>query len=247
MPEGHVGDHLLDAWRTVMPPRDDPFGPLPPVLVVLTVVSGFVDAFSYLELRHTFVANMTGNVVFLAFSLGGSREFVWWASLLAVAAFVVGALAGGRIAHVFGAHRGRHLHLAASVQTVLVAATCVLGAFLDRPYRDAAAAAMIVVLAVGMGLQNATVLALAVPGLTTTVLTRTIAGLMADSAAGGGQIGRRIVSVVSLFVGALMGALLIEHGYGRWELLVAVALLLVVVAAMARTRGSTAPWTRKKL
>ncbi len=61
-----MGDHLRDAWHTVIPARDDPFGPLPPLMVVLTVGSGFVDAFSYLELRHTFVANWTGNVVLLA-------------------------------------------------------------------------------------------------------------------------------------------------------------------------------------
>jgi uncharacterized membrane protein YoaK (UPF0700 family) len=38
-------------------------GPLPVFLVALTVVTGLVDAFSYLRLGHVFVANMTGNVV----------------------------------------------------------------------------------------------------------------------------------------------------------------------------------------
>jgi uncharacterized membrane protein YoaK (UPF0700 family) len=41
-------------------------GPLPVLLVCLTVVTGLVDAFSYLSLGHVFVANMTGNVVFSA-------------------------------------------------------------------------------------------------------------------------------------------------------------------------------------
>ena len=41
------------------------FGPLPPLLVVMTVVTGIVDAVSYLALGHVFVANMTGNVAFL--------------------------------------------------------------------------------------------------------------------------------------------------------------------------------------
>jgi hypothetical protein len=43
---------------------DRPHGPLPALLVVcMTVVTGLVDAFSYLSLGHVFVANMTGNVV----------------------------------------------------------------------------------------------------------------------------------------------------------------------------------------
>jgi uncharacterized membrane protein YoaK (UPF0700 family) len=52
---------------------DRSHGPLPALLVCLTVVTGLVDAFSYLSLGHVFVANMTGNVVFLGFALAGSR------------------------------------------------------------------------------------------------------------------------------------------------------------------------------
>ena len=47
-------------------------GPLPLLLIGLTVVTGLVDAFSYLCLGHVFVANMTGNVVFLGFALSGA-------------------------------------------------------------------------------------------------------------------------------------------------------------------------------
>ncbi len=51
-------------------------GPLPVLLVALTVVTGLVDAFSYLSLGHVFVANMTGNVVFLGFGLAGAAPVV---------------------------------------------------------------------------------------------------------------------------------------------------------------------------
>jgi len=67
---------------------DRPHGPLPLFLVCLTVVTGLVDAFSYLRLGHVFVANMTGNVVFLGFGLAGVGEISIVASLLAVLAFV---------------------------------------------------------------------------------------------------------------------------------------------------------------
>ena len=51
-------------------------GPLPPLPIGLTVVSGLVDAVSYLGLGHVFVANMTGNVVFLRFVAGGAGAFM---------------------------------------------------------------------------------------------------------------------------------------------------------------------------
>jgi hypothetical protein len=41
---------LRDAWRTLVPDLDAPHGPLPAVLVALTVVTGLVNAFSYLAL-----------------------------------------------------------------------------------------------------------------------------------------------------------------------------------------------------
>ncbi len=47
----------------MVPAAGDPHGPLPPLLLALTVVTGLVDAFSYLVLGQVFVANMTGNVV----------------------------------------------------------------------------------------------------------------------------------------------------------------------------------------
>ncbi len=83
---------LVDAWRTIVPRKDDPHGPLPPLLVSLTVVTGLVDAFSYLTLGHVFVANMTGNVVFLAFALAGATGFSATASALALGSFALGSL-----------------------------------------------------------------------------------------------------------------------------------------------------------
>ncbi len=41
---------------------------LPLLLHIATVTTGLIDAISYLGLGHVFTANMTGNVVFLAFA-----------------------------------------------------------------------------------------------------------------------------------------------------------------------------------
>jgi hypothetical protein len=45
---------------------------LPIALLVLTLVTGLVDAVSYLGLGHVFTANMTGNVVLLGFAVSPS-------------------------------------------------------------------------------------------------------------------------------------------------------------------------------
>jgi hypothetical protein len=72
------------------PPIADPKDPLPLVLIVLSAVTGLVDAVSVLGLGQVFVANMTGNTVFLGFAVGGAPGFevpryVWrcWRSSLA--------------------------------------------------------------------------------------------------------------------------------------------------------------------
>jgi hypothetical protein len=165
-----LADHLRDAWHTVAPRHDDLHGPLPGLLVPVTVVTGLVDAFSYLELGRVFVANMTGNVVFLSFALGGTAGFLWWASLLAVFAFLAGALLGGRITHAAGGHRGRHLLIAAGAQSAITFAAFVVAVNCPLPYDDPALSTLIILLGIAMGLQNATARALAVPDLTTTVL-----------------------------------------------------------------------------
>ena len=74
--------------------------PVPQLIVslaALTVVSGVVDAVSYLGLGHVFTANMTGNVVLVGFAAAGAPGFSVAASLTALGVFVIGAAGGGRI------------------------------------------------------------------------------------------------------------------------------------------------------
>src|SRR6266516_1622538 len=75
--------------------------------------------------------------------------------------------------------------------------------------------ALIVLTALAMGLRNATVRRLAVPDMTTTVLTLTLTGLAADCSLAGGanpHVGRRVASVLLMFAGAAAGALLLPLG-----------------------------------
>ncbi len=184
---------------------------LPGLLLTLTAVTGLVDAVSYLRLDHVFVANMTGNVVFIGFGLVGAVGISASASLVAIAAFLLGAVGGGRLIRRRGDHRGRHHTIAAAIGLPGL----ILALLIDLGWGVDAAAPrylLTVVLAATMGLQNATARALAVPDLTTTVLTLTLTGLAADSRMGAGRAsrpGRRWASVLAMFAGALVGALLV--------------------------------------
>ena len=160
---------LADVRGTLVPERESRHGPLPPLLVALTVVTGLVDAFSYLALGHVFVANMTGNVVFLGFALVGAPGFSIGASLVALASFWSGALVGGKVHSLLEKNRARLLTAAASMQAVLLAASVVLAALAGNAVTAGFRYALIVVLGLAMGIQNATARKLAVPDMTTKI------------------------------------------------------------------------------
>src|SRR6267154_5894033 len=70
---------------------------IPCALLGLTVVTGLVDAVSFLSLGHVFTANMTGNIVFLAFATVHVSGLSIARSLTALLAFLMGAILGGRV------------------------------------------------------------------------------------------------------------------------------------------------------
>jgi uncharacterized membrane protein YoaK (UPF0700 family) len=197
-----------EARETVWPVKNGPDGPLPPLLLSLTLVTGLVDAASYVNLGHVFVANMTGNVVFLGFAIGGAKGLSLWASLVALAAFLSGSLAAGRLGGRFAGRRLQLLRTALAAQLVFLAVATVLAE------ADVTRYVLIALLGIAMGIQNSTARKLAVAELTTTVLTMTLTGIAADSALAGGagsKIGRRILAVAAMLIGALVGALLAIH------------------------------------
>ena len=109
-----------------------------------------------------------------------------------------------------------------------------LAAIFGQPPPQDARYALIVPLAVAMGIQNATARRLAVPDLTTTVLTLTLTGIAADSRLAGGTGGhpaRRLIAVTAMFTGALLGALLVIHVDLVLPLSIAAALIAICVLA----------------
>jgi uncharacterized membrane protein YoaK (UPF0700 family) len=210
------------------------------------MVTGLVDAVSYLKLGHVFVANMTGNVVFLGFAVADAQDFSVPASLTAIAAFLVGALGGGRLGTSLGHHRGHYLAIATYVKIALVGAALIVSLLTIDPAGDLVQYALIALLALAMGVQNATARRLGVPDLTTTVLTLTLTGLAADSTLAGGKNpnpGRRMVAIASMFLGAAVGAFLLFHVGVSAVLALALALLVVNGIAAYRLASSSDAWT----
>jgi uncharacterized membrane protein YoaK (UPF0700 family) len=225
--------------------KDDRHGPLPPLLLVLTMVTGLVDAVSYLKLGHVFVANMTGNVVFLGFAVADTQEVSFPASLVAIAAFSAGALAGGRLGLSVGHHRGRLLAIAIFIEAALVGMILVVSAATLDPKGEIVRYALIVLLALTMGIQSATARRLGVPDLSTTVLTSTLTGLAADSTLAGGKntrLDRRLVAIAAMFVGAAVGAFLVFNVGVRAVLALALVLLALTAIAAYRLSSTSAAW-----
>ena len=213
--------------------------------MALTVVTGLVDAVSFLGLGHVFTANMTGNVVFLGFAVAGAPGLSIPRSLTSLVAFLFGAVAGGRIGVAMAAGTRRRWLLTIAVAE---AALLFVAAVASVGYDVASAApasrlyAVIILTAVAMGLRNATVRRLAVPDMTTTVLTLTLTGLAADSTLAGGRnprLGRRVASVLLMFGGAAVGTLLLR-GSLALPLIVSGVCVLVATAAYAASPASTA-------
>ena len=84
---------------------------------------------------------------------------------------------------------------------------------------SAARLTLIGLLALAMGGQNAVVCRLAVPDLTTTVLTLTVTGLVADSTPRSVRT-RRLISILAMLVGALTGGVMFALGHSRRAALV---------------------------
>jgi uncharacterized membrane protein YoaK (UPF0700 family) len=214
-----------------MSETEDPPHSLVATLATLTVIGGFLDAVSYLGLGHVFTANMTGNVVLVGFAAAGAPGFSVLANLCALGCFIVGAAVGGRVDRRVGSQRtmlvGEMTLEGFLIGVAAVISACVAGIGAGWPRYT-----IIAVLSFAMGMRNVSVRRMAVDGMTTTVLTTTLTGLISESALAGGtspNTARRATSVLCMFAGALAGATLLLHVSAPWAL--GVAALLAFGAA----------------
>jgi len=205
------------------------------ILLAMTAVTGMVDAVSFLALGRVFTANMTGNVVLLGFALAGGPGLSISRSSVALIAFLSGGVLGGRVACDESSWR-HWADRAFTLEAVLlgVAAVMAVGISSGAPATQLQIDAVITSTGVAMGLRNAIVRKLAVPDMTTTVLTLTITGLAADSSLAGGdnpRWQRRVAAILAMTLGAFAGARL---GARSIALPLAVSCAIAAMCAAAR-------------
>jgi uncharacterized membrane protein YoaK (UPF0700 family) len=244
-----MNSFLSDVKDTLLPNRDAKDGPLPPMLIVMTLVTGLVDAFSYLVLGHVFVANMTGNVVFIAFALAGAKGFSIPSSLLALGSFIAGTVGAGRIVSRMNLNRGRLLSSITGIQSIFLAVGFLLSLVSRSHISSYYAYGLIIALRVSMGMQNSAARKLAVPDLTTTVLTLTITGIGEDArfiGGSGSKAGRRLTAVFAMFFGALLGSLLILYSSLVFPILFAFSLISVVALLTGVFSDQKSSWFHSK-
>ena len=238
---------LSDIRQTLIPGSDSRHGPLPSMLVCMTIVTGLVDSFSFLRLGHVFVANATGNILFIGFALAHVPGFSIVESLLSLVAFIIGASFGGKLNSQFEGNRGKILGGSTSLQAMLLAVAVVLSLVCTVPVQSGYRSAFIAVLAIAMGIQNAAARKVAVPDLTTTVLTLTITGLGADSVlvgSSGSRAGRRLVAIAAMSVGAVVGAVLVLHTALCYPLISALFLIVIVAGWVTLAGRKDDTWTQ---
>ncbi len=189
----------------------------PYVLLGMTAVTDLVDAVSFLSLGSVFTANMTGNILILA--------------------FVMGAILGGRItARASADSRIRFAAQALLLEVVFLSAAsfCSIGYRSDLHEHSLQPLVLIAFTGVAMGTRNAAVRKLAIPDLTTTVLTLTVTCIAADSSLAKGnnpRLARRVGSVLAIFFGAAFGAVVIRYSISA-ALALATAISVACSAAL---------------
>lgn len=170
-------------------------------------MTGLVDAVSILGLGLVFVANMTGNVGFIGFALARAPfsrcRHPWPRSS--------GSSSVRSSGHPCGQLRRAPrtlLRNTCAVQFVLIAAAFVVA----LPSGDLPSSGSQVVVAAlcaaAMGIQNTAARRLAVPDLTTTVLTMTLTGIASDVRRSQALTTvRRALAALTMLLGAAVGAL----------------------------------------
>lgn len=207
------------------------------LLLLLTFVTGSVDAVSYLGLDRVFTANMTGNLALMGFAASGAAHLPLVRSASALLAFLAGAVLAGRAVRLADVRATWPLPVTACICASVALLTGVFGWWMVQgtaPHPDLLAS----LLALAMGIQGAATRKLGVADLPTTVVTSTLTGLAADSLLAGGpsvRWRRRAGAVCSLLLGAVVGGLLVKVD-PPLGLLPALAVLLLVAGIITAGR-----------
>ncbi len=203
-------------------------------LLVLTCVTGLVDAAAFLGLGQLFCAMQTGNVVFLGLGVTGAEGASLDAPLTAIGGFVAGGVVAALLLRSGAAGAGAAV---TSEIALLALATAVAAAFTPQ-VGEAAALVTIALLAGAMGLRTTVVRRRGGGNLATTVLNLTAIGGAGGALADADDLAQRAAAFGALLLGAIAGALLLEAAL--WLPLAAATALTVATHVLDRREPAAA-------
>lgn len=186
------------------------------LMMVLTVVTGMVDAVGFLGLDRVFTGNMTGNVVILGMGLAGQDGLPVAGPLVALAAYIVGAAAAGRVLRHQKAVWNSTITILLGINALVFLAVGTTLLATGAPEASVAASVVAASIAVLMGAQASVARFLAVHDMTTVVITSTITAFASENlfVPGRGRVmNRRFWAIAAILVGALIGALMMEINF----------------------------------
>ena len=204
------------------------------LLNALTVSSGAIDAISFLALGKVFSAFMTGNIAFLGLRVAGAAAPGAVSILVSMAAFAVGVYLSTRVVKPSEGSGMWPQRVTVALGISLIAHAVFLVVWFasnGQPTVDVAHV-LLASWALAMGMQSAAVRTLHVDGVFTTAATATIIFLVGDFTNWSPTVAerRRLAGVlVSLFVGATAGGLLLVHAHSYAPVLP----FVITVAAVA--------------
>ena len=221
--------------------RSHPAGLHLGLMLALTFSTGVIDAVGYLGLDKVFTGNMTGNVVILGMALAGADGLPILGPVIALVLFMAGAAVSGRaLRGKPGGWSSLNSGLFFAVGVVLLAAALVAFLVVDRP--EWLSYVITGALGLAMGMQAGAARHIGVADVTTVVVTSTIVGLAFDSVFGGGgnkNWARRLLAIVLIGLGAVVGALLVQQHIAYGMLLAAVITIGVAVLGHLGRPGPT--------
>jgi uncharacterized membrane protein YoaK (UPF0700 family) len=208
-------------------------------LYMISATCGLVDAVCFVALGGVFAEMMTGNLLLMALSIGtGSALGQSARYILAIMAFSLGALIGGRLLRR-PSQKLQERRIGFSVECVIIVAATALTWVAEPDAHNLAGHVVVAMLALAMGIQNAMVRVHGVPDLATNVMTVTFTGIIADSMPAGGtnrNWRRRVTSVGLFMASAALGGLLLQFATVLPLVLTSVVFSLAIIPLMFSER-----------
>jgi uncharacterized membrane protein YoaK (UPF0700 family) len=204
------------------------------LLNALAVSSGAVDAISFLTLGKVFSAFMTGNIAFLGLRVAGADAPGWVALLVSMGSFALGVYLSTRIVKPSEGSSTWPGRVTVALGVSVIAHAVFLAVWFANNGQPSVNVSHVLLALWGlaMGMQSAAVRTLHVEGVFTTAATATIIFLVGDITnwSATAEERRRLAGVlVSLFVGATAGGLLLVHDH----ILAPVLPFVITVGAVA--------------